>query len=110
MDSFGRVARKLRLSVIDKCNFRCNFCMPDEPEWLPNDKVLSIAEIRRIISILSGMGVDRVRITGGEPLVRKDIVDLIREISTVPKIHRLGMTTNGYYLEEKAEALKDAGL
>jgi cyclic pyranopterin phosphate synthase len=84
--------------------------MPDEPEWLPNDQVLSIPEIRRVVSILSGLGVDRVRITGGEPLVRKDIVDLIREISTIPKIHRLGMTTNGYYLAEKAVALKDAGL
>ncbi|MFI5421642.1 MAG: GTP 3',8-cyclase MoaA [Nitrososphaerales archaeon] len=110
VDSFGRVARKLRLSVIDKCNFRCNFCMPDEPEWLANDKVLTISEIHRIVSILSSLGVDRVRVTGGEPLVRKDILEVVREIASVPEIHRLGMTTNGYFLSEKAHALRVAGL
>lgn len=110
LDSYGRVARKLRLSVIDKCNFRCNFCMPDEPEWLPNDKVLTVTELRRIVSILSSLGVDRVRITGGEPLVRRDILEVVREIASVPQIHRLGMTTNGYFLAEKAQALQAAGL
>jgi GTP 3',8-cyclase len=110
IDSYGRVIRKLRLSVIDKCNFRCNFCMPEEPEWLPNEAVLTPAEIERIVTILSNLGVDRVRITGGEPLVRKDVVELTRSLSKVPKLKRLGMTTNGYYLEEKATALRDAGL
>ncbi|MDA4129354.1 MAG: GTP 3',8-cyclase MoaA [Thaumarchaeota archaeon] len=109
-DSYGRVARKLRLSVIDKCNFRCNFCMPDEPEWIANEKVLSAIEIQRLVTILSQMGVDRVRITGGEPLLRKDVTEVINRISEVSGIHRLGMTTNGYYLAEKAKALKDAGL
>ncbi len=110
IDSYGRVITKLRLSVIDKCNFRCNFCMPDEPEWLPNEAVLTPSEIYRVLNILANLGVDRVRITGGEPLVRKDIVELIISLSKVPKLKRLGMTTNGYFLDEKAAALKDAGL
>jgi len=110
IDSYGRSIRKLRLSIIDKCNFRCNFCMPEEPEWLPNSAVLIPSEISRVATILSEMGVDRVRITGGEPLVRKDVVDLVRMLSKIPKLKRLGMTTNGYYLREKAKELKEAGL
>ena len=110
VDSFGRRARKLRLSVIDKCNFRCNFCMPESPEWLPNDKVLSFEEITRLVKIFSLFGVDRIRITGGEPLVRKDIEKLIPMILEVPGINRLGLTTNGFYLAEKANALRKAGL
>ncbi|MGI0090599.1 MAG: GTP 3',8-cyclase MoaA [Nitrososphaerales archaeon] len=110
MDSFGRVIRKLRLSVVDKCNFSCNFCMPDKPEWLPNEKVLTVKEIVRLVAILSGFGVDRVRVTGGEPLVRKDIDQVVANISEIPGIHALGMTTNGFYLAEKAKALRAAGL
>ena len=110
IDSYGRVIRKLRLSIIDKCNFRCNFCMPDEPEWLPNEAVLSPVEISRVVGILADLGVDRVRVTGGEPLVRKDVVELVRSLSQIPKLKRLGMTSNGYFLAEKARDLKDAGL
>jgi len=109
-DSFGRVFRKLRLSVVDKCNFRCNFCMPDEPIWVPNDKILTDDEIVRIVTILSQYGVDRVRVTGGEPLVRKGVENLIGKISAIPGIHGTGITTNGFYLAEKAAALKKAGL
>jgi GTP 3',8-cyclase len=110
VDSFGRVIRKLRLSVIDKCNFRCNFCMPEDPEWLPNDKVLTLGEIERVVRILSAFGVSRVRVTGGEPLVRKDVVELVKTLSEVPGLDRLGITTNGYLLAEKASALRKAGL
>jgi len=110
VDSYGRVIRKLRLSVIDKCNFRCNFCMPDDPEWLANESVFTISEIQRVVRILANLGVNRVRVTGGEPLVRKDIVELVRSLAEVPGLKRLGMTTNGYYLEEKAGALREAGL
>ena len=110
-DSYGRVIRKLRLSVIDKCNFRCNFCMPDEPEWLPNEKVLTIAEISRIVEILSSSyGVGRIRITGGEPLLRKDIEDVVRSLSRIRSVERLGITTNGFLLAQKARALREAGL
>ncbi len=84
--------------------------MPDQPEWLPNEAVLTPVEIYRVVGILGDLGVDRVRVTGGEPLVRKDVVELIRNLSMIPKLKRLGMTTNGYFLEEKAAALKDAGL
>ena len=106
IDSFGRVVRKLRLSVVDKCNFRCSFCMPDQPEWLPNDKVLTIDEISRLVTVLTGFGVDRIRVTGGEPLVRKDIVNLVSKLSEIKGIHGLGMTTNGYFLAEKARQAK----
>src|ERR1039458_5279503 len=99
-DSFGRVYRKLRLSVVDKCNFRCNFCMPDEPIWVPNDKILTDDEIVRIVTILSQYGIDRVRVTGGEPLIRKGVEDLIGKISRIPGIHGTGITTNGFYLAE----------
>lgn len=110
VDSYGRVARKLRLSVIDKCNFRCSFCMPDQPEWLPNEKVLSFEEIQRLVRVFSGFGVDRIRITGGEPLVRKDLDILIKMLLDIKDIKRLGITTNGFYLSEKARKLKQAGL
>ena len=110
VDSYGRVARKLRLSVIDKCNFRCNFCMPDQPEWLPNEKVLSFEEIQRLVRIFSSFGVDRIRITGGEPLVRKDLDVLIKMLLEIRNIRRLGITTNGYYLAERARRLRQAGL
>ncbi len=110
MDSYGRVVRKLRLSVTDKCNFRCNFCMPNDPEWLPNSNVLTEDELPRLITILSHFGIDRIRVTGGEPLLRKDVDKIIARISGIPGIKKLGMTTNGYYLAEKAKALKAAGL
>lgn len=109
-DSFGRVFRKLRLSVVDKCNFRCNFCMPEKPEWLPNDLVLTDGEIVRLVTILSKHGVDRVRVTGGEPLVRKGVVGLIEKIAAVPDIHATGLTTNGFYLKDYAADLRKAGL
>ena len=110
VDFYGRVARKLRLSVIDKCNFRCNFCMPENPEWIPNEKILAFDEITRLVRIFSTFGVDRVRISGGEPLVRRNIEKLISELAQIRPIRRLGITTNGFFLAEKAEQLKDAGL
>ena len=84
--------------------------MPDEPEWLPNDRVLKDDEISRIVAILAKYGVDRIRLTGGEPLLRKDIDHLVRKLSEIQGVGRLGMTTNGYLLAQKARALRDAGL
>ncbi len=110
VDFYGRVARKLRISVLDKCNFRCNFCMPETPEWIPNEKILSFEEISRLVRIFAGFGVDRVRLSGGEPLIRKDIEKLISQLTEVEGIHRIGITTNGFFLEEKASNLKSAGL
>lgn len=109
-DSFGRVFRKLRLSVVDKCNFRCNFCMPDQPVWLPNDDILSDEEIIRLISIISQHGIDRVRLTGGEPLLRMGVEELIEKITRIPGVRATGLTTNGFYLKDKAAGLKLAGL
>ena len=110
VDGFGRVARKVRISVTDRCNFRCNFCMPLNPVWLPHDELLTYEEITRVVRILSMMGVDKVRLTGGEPLVRKDIEKLVAYLSSIPGVKSLAMTTNGFLLAEKAKALKDAGL
>jgi len=110
VDSYGRVARKLRISVTDRCNFRCQFCMPRNPVWLPHSEILTYEEIQRIVSLLSQMGVRRVRLSGGEPLVRRDVDKLVEMLAVIPEIEDVSMTTNGFLLEEKAEILKRAGL
>jgi cyclic pyranopterin phosphate synthase len=111
IDSFGRVARDLRLSVTDRCNFRCVYCMPpDGLDWLPREEVLSFEEMLRLVRILAACGVDTVRITGGEPLARARVEVLVEMIArALPQID-LSMTTNGYRLAEKADALAAAGL
>lgn len=110
IDSYGRVARKLRISVTDRCNFRCNFCMPMNPVWVPKEHLLTFEEITRVTRILASMGVADVRLTGGEPLMRKEIEVLVKMISDVKGIEKISMTTNGYFLEEKAGVLRSAGL
>jgi len=109
-DSFGRVARKLRVSVTDRCNFRCDFCMPAKPVWLDPSEVLTFEEITRVAAIVSTMGVDRVRVSGGEPLVRRDVERLVGMLSRVRGIRSVSMTTNGALLKEKAASLKANGL
>jgi cyclic pyranopterin phosphate synthase len=109
-DSYGRVARKLRISVTDRCNFRCQFCMPKTPIWLPRSEILTFEEIQRVVSLFARMGVQKVRLSGGEPLMRKDIQKLVGLLSNVPGIQFLSMTTNGFLLSEKAQALRRAGL
>jgi cyclic pyranopterin phosphate synthase len=109
-DSFGRIARKLRISVTDRCNFRCQFCMPVAPVWLPRSDILTYEEIRRVVSLFAGMGVERVRLSGGEPLMRQDVEKLVELLSGVPGIRSVTMTTNGYFLAEKVATLKKAGL
>ena len=85
VDSWGREIRSLRVSVTDKCNFRCRYCMPAEGlEWLPRDEVLSFEEIARLVRVLSEMGVDEVRLTGGEPLVRRDLPVLVAFLGEIP--------------------------
>ncbi len=110
VDGFGRVARKLRLSVTDRCNFRCDFCMPLNPIWIPHSEILTYEEMARIVRILASMGVSKIRISGGEPLMRKDIEKGIKMFKAVAGIESISMTTNGYFLAEKAAALKEAGL
>ncbi|MEM1948283.1 MAG: GTP 3',8-cyclase MoaA [Candidatus Caldarchaeum sp.] len=110
VDGFGRVARKLRLSVTDRCNFRCDFCMPLNPVWLPHSEILTYEEMTRVVRILADMNVTKLRLSGGEPLLRKDIEAGVKLFRSVEKIESISMTTNGYFLAEKAKALKQAGL
>ncbi|MEM4312301.1 MAG: GTP 3',8-cyclase MoaA [Nitrososphaerales archaeon] len=110
MDSFGRRASKLRISVTDRCNFRCDFCMPLNPVWLPHSEILTYEEITRITKILVNLGIRKVRLSGGEPLVRKDLEILVNMLNKIYEIESISMTTNGALLEEKARVLKDNGL
>jgi len=109
-DRFGRLHDDLRVSVTDRCNLRCSYCMPEDPTWFPRSQILDYEEIHRLVRILAGRGVRKVRITGGEPLVRKDLASFIRLIATVDGIEDLSLTTNGVLLEGAARELADAGL
>jgi cyclic pyranopterin phosphate synthase len=109
-DSFGRRVEYLRISVTDKCNLRCVYCMPEEGlPWLRKDMLLSYEEIHRIVEVMAPMGLRRVRLTGGEPLVRKDLHHLVDLIASVPGIHDLAISTNAVLLDELAAPLKEAG-
>jgi cyclic pyranopterin phosphate synthase len=111
VDSWGREIRSLRVSVTDKCNFRCRYCMPAEGlEWLPRDEVLTFEEIARLVRVLSEMGVDEVRLTGGEPLVRRDLPVLVSFLAEIPGVRDLSLTTNGVLLDRLAGPLVEAGL
>jgi cyclic pyranopterin phosphate synthase len=111
VDSWGREIRSLRISVTDKCNFRCRYCMPAEGlEWLPREEVLSFEEIARLVRVLSEMGVDEVRLTGGEPLVRRDLPVLVSFLAGIPGVRDLSLTTNGVLLDRLAGPLVEAGL
>jgi len=110
-DSFGRVIDNLRVSVTDRCNFRCVYCMPAHGmKWLDKKNILSFEEIFRIAGIFSGLGITRLRLTGGEPLMRKELSTLIRMLRDIEKIEDISLTTNGYFLNEQAAALHGAGL
>ncbi len=110
-DRFGRKINYLRVSVTDLCNLRCDYCMPAEGvKKLPHHKILSLEEIAEVVRIAAELGVDKVRITGGEPLVRKGIVSLVAMIRAIPQIRDLAMTTNGVLLPRYAQDLRQAGL
>jgi cyclic pyranopterin phosphate synthase len=110
-DSLQRPLRNLRLSVTDRCNLRCSYCMP-EPEyaWLPREDILHFEEIETLVDVFTELGVDKVRLTGGEPLLRRDLPDLVRRLASRSAIRDLAMTTNGVLLAANAQALRDAGL
>jgi cyclic pyranopterin phosphate synthase len=111
VDSFGRAITSLRVSVTDKCNFRCRYCMPAEGlEWLPRDEVLSFEEIHRLVRVMGAMGVAEVRLTGGEPLVRRDLPVLVEMLARTPGVDDLSLTTNGVLLDRLAGPLVGAGL
>jgi cyclic pyranopterin phosphate synthase len=110
-DTLGRSHTYLRVSVTDRCNYRCVYCMPEEGlSWVPRDELLRYEEIVRIVAVMAQMGVEKVRITGGEPTLRSDIEQLIAGIAAVPGIRDIAMTTNGHTLAKLADRLASAGL
>jgi cyclic pyranopterin phosphate synthase len=111
LDQFKRPLRNLRLSVTDRCNLRCSYCMP-EPEyvWLPRENILQFEEIEQLADVFLDLGVDKVRLTGGEPLLRRDLPTLVARLASRPRIGDLAMTTNGVLLADHADALARSGL
>ena len=131
IDSHGRVLRDLRISITDRCNFRCLYClpeteaahnfyrgrwahMPDSPplvqQWVPRSNLLSFEEIERVVRLAVGLGIEKIRLTGGEPLLRHGIEELVARVAEIPGIRDLAMTTNGFLFPQKARALRQAGL
>lgn len=110
IDSFGRVHNNLRVSVTDRCNLRCTYCMPEDVTFRDRSELLTFEEIATFVRVAAALGVNKVRLTGGEPLMRKELHKLVRLLVAVPGITDVGLTTNGILLEEQAGALFDAGL
>jgi len=111
IDTFGRVHRDMRVSVTDRCNLRCTYCMPaDFSDWLPGDHLLSIDEMLEVIEIATEHGIESIRLTGGEPLLRPDLVEIVRRINALPLKPRISLTTNALRLAALAQPLADAGL
>ncbi|MEY2466296.1 MAG: 3,8-cyclase [Verrucomicrobiota bacterium] len=130
-DSHGRILRDLRVSITDRCNFRCLYCLPEteaaqnfyrgrwaslpnstpiKQQWVPKTNILSFEEIERVVRIAVDLGIKKIRLTGGEPLLRHNVEDLVARIAKIPGIEDLAMTTNGFLFREKARALREAGL
>jgi cyclic pyranopterin phosphate synthase len=111
LDTRGRPLRNLRVSVTDRCNLRCGYCMPEEEYvWLPREEILHFEEISRLVDVFIELGVDKVRLTGGEPLLRRDLPALVRLLGAKPALRDLAITTNGVLLAAEAAALRAAGL
>jgi cyclic pyranopterin phosphate synthase len=111
LDTFKRPLRNLRLSVTDRCNLRCEYCMPEaDYVWLPREDVLHFEEIEKVVDVFLALGVDRLRLTGGEPLLRRDLASLVRMLSSKPGLADLAMTSNGILLADQIDALAAAGL
>ena len=131
IDSHGRVLRDLRVSLTDRCNFRCLYCLPETEaaqnfyrghwahlpdsapivqQWVPRSNLLSFEEIERTVRLAAAFGIQKIRLTGGEPLLRHDVEQLVARVAAIPGITDLAMTTNGFLFRQKARALRDAGL
>ncbi|HEX4275774.1 MAG TPA: GTP 3',8-cyclase MoaA [Bryobacteraceae bacterium] len=111
IDNFGRLHDSLRISVTDRCNIRCFYCMPEEAvAFAPRQEILTFEEIERFVRVAARLGVNKLRLTGGEPLLRRDLPRLIARLASIPCIHDLALTTNAVLLEQHAQALRDAGL
>src|ERR1041385_3945923 len=110
LDSFNRVHNNLRISVTDRCNLRCTYCMPEEVVFMDRSALLTFEEIEHLVRVAVPLGIDKIRLTGGEPLMRRDLPVLVRMIAAIPGIKDIGVTTNGLLLAEHAEGLYAAGL
>ena len=110
VDSWGRPHNNLRISVTDRCNIRCVYCMPEEVRFQPRSALLTFEEIERVVRVAVPLGIDKVRLTGGEPLVRRDLTTLVQKLLAIPGLEDVGLTTNGILLAPLAEALRDSGL
>ncbi|MBI3408684.1 MAG: GTP 3',8-cyclase MoaA [Planctomycetes bacterium] len=110
LDTYNRVHNNLRISVTDRCNLRCTYCMPEEVVFMERAELLTFEEIARFVEIVAPLGIDKIRLTGGEPLLRRHLPRLVELIVAIPGIRDVGLTTNGILLAEQAQALFDAGL
>jgi len=111
VDSYGRVHRDLRVSITDRCNLRCTYCMPaDFADWIPGDHLLTADELMFVLEVATNRGIKSLRLTGGEPLLRPDVVEIVERINRLPNPPRISLTTNGLQLEKLAAGLKAAGL
>ena len=110
VDKFGRTVDYVRLSVTDRCDFRCVYCMPEAMTFLPRKQILSLEEIYQIALAFTELGVKKIRLTGGEPMVRSDVMSLIGKLGSLPGLEELLLTTNGAQLDKYALPLKEAGL
>lgn len=111
IDGFGRTINNLRISVTDQCNFRCIYCMPEEGMiFMPRAEILTFEEITRLATVAAGLGITKIRLTGGEPTVRRELPVLVRMLAQIPGIRDMAMTTNGFLLKKMAKNLREAGL
>src|SRR5258708_6786752 len=110
VDGYGRLHNNLRISVTDRCNLRCTYCMPEEVVFRDKSELLSFEETAHFVKVAAPLGIDKIRLTGGEPLMRRDLHKLVSLIVKIPGIRDIGMTTNGILLAEHAQELFDAGL
>src|SRR5438094_1835956 len=110
LDRFNRVHNNLRISVTDRCNLRCTYCMPEDVVFMDRSALLTFEEIAHFVRVAAPLGIDKVRLTGGEPLMRRDLPTLVRMLAGVPGLRDLGLTTNGLLLAEQARPLYQAGL
>jgi cyclic pyranopterin phosphate synthase len=111
VDTYGRVHCDMRVSLTDRCSLRCNYCMPaDFADWIPGDHLLTTDELMLVLDVATGMGIEQVRLTGGEPLLRPDVVEVVRLINALPHAPKISLTSNGLRLPQLAQQLADAGL
>src|SRR6516225_7685614 len=110
IDSFGRVHNNLRISVTDRCNLRCTYCMPEEVVFMDRAELLTFEEIAHFVRVAAPLGIDKIRLTGGEPLMRRGLERLVRMLAEIPGIRDIGLTTNGLLLADHARELYDTGL